>query len=326
MSAPHPSDYRPRAVEVTTLGEALVVLDPVSRGPLRHVGAFEKRLGGAEVNVAVALARLGHGAAWAGSLGDEEFGHEILAFLRGEGVDVSAAALDPESPTGVYFKEHRALDRLRVYYYRAGSAASRMAPGQFDLDRLLSGKVLHLTGITPALSDGCRELVEELIDAARERGVTVSFDANVRWRLFGEHDPGEVLSSLISRSDLVFLSEEEAELLLGCAGPDAVMEAARERGLGAVVVHGETGAFAVENGELAEESSKPVVPVDTVGAGDAFVAGFLSGRLRGWSLSRSLRLANTCGACAVTVPGDATSMPTEADALSLLDDLYAVER
>src|ERR671932_1548190 len=103
-------------IEVATLGEAMVVMDPLSRGPLRHVGTFVKRVGGAELNVAVGLSRLGHRVSWAGRLGDDEFGEEILAFMRGEGVDVSQASLDARAPTGLYLKERRALGQLRDYY------------------------------------------------------------------------------------------------------------------------------------------------------------------------------------------------------------------
>jgi 2-dehydro-3-deoxygluconokinase len=138
-------------LDVTTLGEAMVVMDPLSAGPLRHASNFEKHVGGAEQNVAIGLSRLGHRAGFAGALGDDEFGGEILAFLRGEGVDVSRVALDPEAPTGLYFKERRALGQLRVYYYRAGSPASRMRFEDLDLDYLLSGSFVHLTGITAAL-------------------------------------------------------------------------------------------------------------------------------------------------------------------------------
>ena len=132
--------------EVATLGEALVVMDPVAPGPLRYVEGFRKRVGGAELNVAVGLARLGRRASWAGRLGEDEFGAEVLAFLRGEGVDVSGVSLDPGAPTGVYFKEQRALGALRVYYYRAYSAASRTRFENLELEQLLSAEVLHLTG------------------------------------------------------------------------------------------------------------------------------------------------------------------------------------
>ena len=215
-------------LQLTTLGEALVVMDPVSRGPLRHVGGFEKNLGGAELNVAVGLSRLGHRAGWAGRLGDDEFGNEILAFARGEGVDVSRTRLDSEAPTGLYFKEWRALGQLRVYYYRAGSAASRMRFDELDLEYLLSGEILHLTGITAALSESCHDLIERLLSAANERGVTVSFDVNVRRLLFEGRDPRKVLGPLAARADLLFLSDDEADLLFGGSDPDSLKEARRD--------------------------------------------------------------------------------------------------
>jgi 2-dehydro-3-deoxygluconokinase len=311
-------------IEVATLGEAMAVMDPLATGPLRHVGTFAKHVAGAELNVAVGLSRLGHRVGWAGHLGDDEFGKEILAFLRGEEIDVSAAGVNPEAPTGLYFKEKRALDRLRVYYYREGSAASKMRSEDLDLDYLLSGEILHLTGITPALSESCRGLTERLISAANERGVLVSFDANVRWRLFGKLDPREVLGPLVARADLLFLSDDEAELLVGGNQPNTI----RREGLSAktIVVHGAKGAFALDGDEVAEKESYPVEEVDAVGAGDAFVAGFLSGRLRGWSTGDCLELANACGACAVTVPGDAESMPFEEEAFALVSGTSGEER
>jgi 2-dehydro-3-deoxygluconokinase len=309
--------------EVVTLGEGLIVLDPDRAGPLRSVAGFVRHFGGAEVNVAVALARLGHRSAWAGGLGDDEFGHALLAFLRGERVDVDAAHLDPEAPTGLYIKERRALERLQVHYYRAGSAASRLRYDDLDVDRLLRARVLHLTGITPLLSDAGAELTERLSATAVQRGVTLSFDANVRWRLLGERDPRALLDRLFERADLLFCSDEEAELLLGTR--DAAELAALGRGQ-TVVVHGDHGAYAVEPGGVTRAQSHRVTAVDTVGAGDAFVAGFLSGRLRGWDTAGCLALANACGACAVTVPGDAESMPAEPEVLSLLGRERARER
>lgn len=313
-------------LQLMTLGEALIVLDPLSRGPLRHVGGFEKNLGGAELNVAVGLSRLGHRAGWAGRLGDDEFGKEILAFARGEGVDVSGATLDPEAPTGLYFKEWRALGQLRVYYYRAGSAASRMRFEEADLEHLLSGEILHLTGITSALSEGCHDLVERLFSAADERGVTVSFDVNLRWRLFEGRDPRKTLAPLAARADLLFLSDDEAELLFDGSDPGSIREARRDIRAETVVVHGAEGAFAVEEAGVFEKAAYKVDVVDTVGAGDAFVAGFLSGRLRGWSTEECLDLANACGACAVTVPGDLKGLPTNEEVLALMHGRPGTER
>jgi 2-dehydro-3-deoxygluconokinase len=313
-------------LQLTTLGEALVVMDPVSRGPLRHVSGFEKNLGGAELNVAVGLSRLGHRAGWAGRLGDDEFGKEILAFASGEGVDVSRTSLDSEASTGLYFKEWRALGQLRVYYYRAGSAASRMRFDELDLEYLLSGEILHLTGITAALSESCHDLIERLLSAANERGVRVSFDVNVRRLLFEGRDPRKVLGPLAARADLLFLSDDEADLLFGGSDPDSLKEARRDIRAETVVVHHAKGAFAVEESGVSAKAAYPVKVVDTVGAGDAFVAGFLSGRLRGWSTEECLDMANACGACAVTVPGDLKGLPTAEEALALRRGRPGVER
>jgi 2-dehydro-3-deoxygluconokinase len=309
--------------EVATLGEGLIVLDPDSAGPLRSVAGFVRHFGGAEVNVAVALARLGHRSAWAGGLGDDEFGHAILAFLRGEGVDVEGARLDPDAPTGLYIKERRALDRLQVHYYRAGSAASRLRYADLDVDHLLRAPLLHLTGITPSLSDAGADLTERLSAEAAQRSVTLSFDANVRWRLLGDRDPRALLGGLLERADIVFCSDEEAELLLGSSDAAELAGLEREQ---TVVVHSDHGAFAVEPSGVTQAPGHDVRAVDTVGAGDAFVAGFLSGRLRGWDAAACLALGNACGACAVTVPGDAESMPAEPEALSLLSGERAQER
>jgi 2-dehydro-3-deoxygluconokinase len=313
-------------LQVITLGEALIVFDPLSKGLLRHVETFTKRLGGAELNVAVALARLGHHAGWAGAVGADEFGREIVAFLRGEGVDVTRAHLDQKAPTGLYFKERRALDRLRAYYYRAGSAASLHRFEDLDVDYLLSAEILHLTGITPALSEGCRDLIERLMDLAIVRGVPISFDSNIRWRLFNGRGPRETLAPLLARADLLFLSHEEAELFLDGSDPESTRKFRENVRAEVVVVHSPSGSFAVDRHGVTEKAAYPVEVIDTVGAGDAFVAGFLSGRLRGWDLGKSLELANACGACAVSVPGDAASMPTEDDALSLLHNRRVIER
>jgi 2-dehydro-3-deoxygluconokinase len=309
--------------DVATLGEGLIVLDPGTTGPLRSVGSFVRHFGGAEVNVAVALARLGHRSAWAGALGDDEFGHAILAFLRGEQVDVGGARLDAGAPTGLYIKERRALDQLQVHYYRAGSAASRLEYDELDVDRLLRAPLLHLTGITPALSNAGEELTERLTAAAAERGVTLSFDANVRWRLLGVRDPRELLAGFLERADLVFCSDEEAELLLGSSDPEELSASSRDQ---TVVIHSAGGALAIEPSGVTHAQGHDVRAIDTVGAGDAFVAGFLSGRVRGWDTAGCLALANACGACAVTVPGDAESMPAGHEALSLLGGRQARER
>lgn len=325
--------------EVTTVGEALAVLTPSSRGALRSVRSFESGVGGAEANVAVALARLGHRAGWSGRLGGDELGAGVREFLRAEGVDVSRTELDSEAPTGLYLKEFRARDALRVHYYRKGSAASRTSPGDVDLDWLLSGEIVHLTGITAVLSEECHELVHRIAEEANRRGVDLCFDANVRRRLLEGRDPVQTLTPLMRMADLVFLSDDEAELLLDARGPEEVALAARDLRAHTVVVHGAERAFAVgtpsgglgvdsesKEPEISEARTIPVTVVDPVGAGDAFVGGFLAGRLRGLDNRRCLELANACGGCAASLPGDAESMPYAEDVATELGGEMRSER
>jgi 2-dehydro-3-deoxygluconokinase len=168
--------------------------------------------------------------------------------------------------------------------------------------------------------------VERLLAAAAEREITVSFDANVRRLLFPGRDPAAILGPLAAGSDVLFLSDDEADLLVGGHDPETV-EAARVRmGVGIAVVHRSDGAFAVEDGGLSRAAAYPVDVVDVVGAGDAFVAGFLSGRLQGADTEECLDIANACGACAVTVAGDAEGLPSAEDVLELRGRHVGIER
>ena len=299
-----------KVMEVLTLGETMAVMNPFHAGPLRFVHNFEKRIGGAESNVAVGLNRLGHSSGWVGRVGDDEFGREVMAFVRGEGVDVSRVAVDPIAPTGLYFKERRGVSDVHTYYYRSDAAASRMSFEDLDLDYLLSGRFLHLTGITPALSDSCHDLIQRLLSAASKSETTVSFDVNIRWGLFNDRDPRKTLAPLAAMADIVFLSEEEAKFLFDGDDPFTIEKVLQSTRAQTIVVHQASGAFAVEEDGITERQAYPVEVVDTVGAGDAFVSGFLSGKLQGLPVEECLDIANACGACAVTVPGDVEGLPT----------------
>jgi 2-dehydro-3-deoxygluconokinase len=331
MTLTHPTPIRggkrdERSVEVVTLGEALIALQPEPSGSLRDTDLLRRHVGGAELNVAVGLARLNHRAAWTGWVGDDEFGRIVLDVLRKEAVDVSRARVVPGAWTGVYFREIRPRDRLRVHYYRSGSAACRMDPSALDVDFHVSGGILHLTGITAALSDTAARVVTELAGEARRRGVTVSFDANLRWRMLGQRDPARLLSEALDQADVIFLSDEEADALIGGHEVRDAQRFLERKGEGQLVVHAASHAFAVDGAGVNELAVERATVVDPVGAGDAFVAGFLAGRLRGLPSQDCLRMANGAGACAVSTRGDAESMPREEDLQALLQGTAGVER
>jgi len=298
-------------LDVVTMGETMIQMTPKQSGLLRHARTFERYVGGAESNVAIGLARLGHETGWMSRVGADEFGAHVQATIRGEGVDTSQVIRDEEAPTAVYFKEQRRADHTRVYYYRDGSAASRLAPSDLDPDYMGQAEYLHLTGITPALSDRCREATWEALRIADEEGVAVSFDPNVRRKLWSEAEARTTLRDMLPHVHTVLTGEGEAALLTGEDTPAAAARALHALGPSQVVVRlGAEGALGLSDAGLERRGAIEVEAVDVVGAGDAFTAGYLSGQLRGWSLGRSLRLGNVAGGLATTVRGDCEGIPT----------------
>ncbi|MCX4984903.1 sugar kinase [Streptomyces sp. NBC_00572] len=304
-----------RRPALVTLGEAMAVVAATEPGPLATGAPLRLGWAGAEATVAIGVSRLGHRAAWTGRVGDDAAGAMVLAGLRAEGVDVSTAGTDPAVPTGLLLRERRTADRLRVSYYRAGLAGSRLAPEDLDEAQLTGARILHVTGITPALSGTARAAVEHAVALARAAGVTVSFDVNHRERLWSRTEAAEVLAELLPYADIVFAGPEEAALFVPEETPERMARALTRLGPGqAVLKLGAGGALvATADGELHVRPAVPVTAVDPVGAGDAFVSGYLAAALDGSPVEERLHLAALCGAFAVSVPGDWEGLPRRAE-------------
>jgi len=300
-----------RPCDVVTLGETMVLLWPTGTTSLEDATTYERSLGGAESNLAIALARLGLRPRWISRLGDDPFGRYTRATLEREGVIVDAP-LDTGAPTAVFFKERIAQGPRRVYYYRRGSAASRMEPTDLTPAQFAGARLLHLTGITPALSDGCAATVDHAITLARAAGARVCVDPNVRPQLWPEPAAGvAALHALMARADLVLLGDEDAAYLFPGLSETAILGAVRALGPRVVVLKlGARGARAMVEGEDASVAPYPVAVVDSVGAGDGFDAGFIVGLLRGDPLSRCLALGARVGAASVATTGDWEGYPT----------------
>lgn len=298
--------------EVVTFGETMVLLNARDRRPLRHTTEFVKQHAGAESNVAIGLARLDRDVAWFGRLGADPHGEFVECAIRGEGVDVDAAARDPEAPTGLMFKERRRAGEERVFYYRHGSAASRLAPGDVPRDLVTGADYLHVTGITPALSASCREAVFEAVDLAKEAGVLVSVDPNLRLKLWeDEAAMVETVLDLIASADVVFPGIGEGETLVGTDEPRQVADEIRSVGPDVVAVKlGGQGAYVAGPDVGQRVPAYEVEPVDEIGAGDGFVAGFLAARLAGDDLVAAARQGNAVGALVTTAVGDVEGLPT----------------
>lgn len=307
-------------VDLLTIGEALVSLR--SAGPLTAGGPLTPHLAGAESNVAVGVARLGHRAAFAGRVSADELGLFLLRQLRAEGVDVAYVVRDPHRPAGLMFLERRTADLTRVIYQRAGSAGSALTVDDLRPALAAGARVLHLTGITPALSDSARAATEWAAGTAARAGALVCLDVNHRTKLWSRDVARAVLAPLAGHASVVVASHDELDLV-GEPGADepAVVAGLLDRGVSTVLVKlGGDGARAYTREGRVEAAALPVTALDTVGAGDAFTAGYLSGHLDGLDLPGRLRRAVTVGAFAVAGQGDWETLPRR-DELSLLDGL-----
>ncbi|MGI8316711.1 sugar kinase [Halobacillus mangrovi] len=298
-------------MDVITLGESMVLFSPKSSGLMRYASDFSAKVAGAESNVAIGLSRLGHKAGWISRLGEDEFGTKIHSFVRGEGVDVTQVHFDQSASTGLYFKEKITANELRVNYYRKDSAASRMSPADLDEAYLAKAKFLHVTGITPALSEDCYETVLTAIDYAKRNGVTVVFDPNLRRKLWEEDRAKEVIRELAKKADVVLPGIDEAEFIFGPLTPESLAQAFYEQGASKVVIKlGKKGAYALSEDEKGFVEGFPVDEVvDPVGAGDGFAAGCLSGLVDDLEWKEAVRRGNAVGAMATMVEGDVEGLP-----------------
>lgn len=314
------------------LGESMVTFLPARPGRLADVPSFDRAIGGAESNVACVLAAAGHTARWVGRVGADGFGDHLVERIARYGVDVSSVRRDPDRPTGVYFRTagDRGTGAHEVAYYRTGSAASAMSVDNVDLAAARAGRVLHLSGITAALSGECLELMRELT-APRPGRPLISFDVNYRPGLWRDAPHGaRVLLELARRADIVFVGDDEARDAWGLHGGRAVLRALPEPAIvvvkqgrgGATAFDRETGGTEDADGTATIVRAPEVDVVAHVGAGDAFAAGFLSATLRALPVRSRLRHGHLFAAAALTAPGDLAAPPAldHADRLTGLDD------
>jgi 2-dehydro-3-deoxygluconokinase len=337
--SPAAADAADTPVDVVCLGESMVTFLPARPGRLADVPAFERTIGGAESNVACALAAAGHTAKWVSRVGSDGFGDHLVEAIGSYGVDVRAVRRDPVRPTGIYFRtaDDRAADGHEVLYYRAGSAASAMSPATVPYRDLWGARILHLSGITAALSDDCLALMRDLVSRpspdhhpSSSRSAAplpdgpgrplVSFDVNHRPGLWRNAAGPSVLLELARGADVVFVGEDEAEAAWGVRGAAAIRDALPEPDV-LVVKLGKGGAVVMERADAAGEVfddgdgvatlvRPPTVDVVApAGAGDAFAAGFLSATLRGLPMRDRIRHGHLMAAAVLTVPGDLTRPP-----------------
>ncbi|MFD1936339.1 MULTISPECIES: sugar kinase [Nonomuraea] len=288
-------------IDVYTMGEALGV---VSSGRVRHDSEAGLDVGGPELTLAIALARLGHQVSFLGKVGADELGARITTVLRGEGVDVTDMREDGTAPTGLLLKESRVGHDPRLTHYRTRSAGSRLSPGNVPIDRIAACRLLHVTGVTPALGLDPREAVETAVGAAMTAGVPVSMAVDylpALWPSLSEAE--EVLGELARKSSILFVRQDELDLVKPALTADRQV----------VVTRGAKGASVRSGGVRYDAPALSVPVVDTMGAGEAFVAGYLSAVLEGLTAQERLARGTMLGAAAVTSASDWQGLPTRAE-------------
>ena len=289
-------------------------------GALELVETFRKRTAGAETNVAIGLARLGLKVGWASRLGTDSMGRYLLAAMTAEGIDCSHVRCIAEMKTGFMLKG-AVTDGTDppVEYHRKGSAASHMGVEDIDREWMFGARHLHATGVFAAVSASTLQVTQETMNAMRHSGKTVSFDPNLRPTLWSSTDVmRNAINDLASRADWVLPGIGEGRLLTQKDTPEEIAHFYRQRGAKLVVVKlGAHGAYFDGEAGSGFVDAFPVVKViDSVGAGDGFAAGLISGLLDGRSVPEAVQRAAWVGACAVQVVGDSEGLPTRSQLLA----------
>lgn len=292
---------------------SLMVADEVK--PLKEVEHFTRYVCGAEVNFSVGLSRLGHSVAYVSRVGKDPFGEHIRDFLADNQIDNRLVAVDEEYLTGMQLKAKAAEgeDPL-VVNFRKNSAFSHFRPEDIDGIDWTGVRHVHVTGISAALSESCREAAAKLMDMAKAKGVRVSFDPNLRPALWPDKkEMVRVINALAAKADIVLPGVGEGETLMGSRDPEKIADFYLGQGSKAVVVKvGAKGSFVkTSDGESFQSPGFHVEHVvDTVGAGDGFAVGTISALLEGLSLKEAARRGAAIGALAIMVAGDNEGLPT----------------
>ncbi|MCJ1909862.1 sugar kinase [Planococcus ruber] len=312
---------------VFTLGDALITFNPSETGPLRYVPSFTRKVGGAELNFAIGCARLGLNIKWASRLGGDEFGRVIYNFARGEGVDLSEVEFVENYPTSLNFKEIREDGSGKTFYYRYQSPILTMEPSDITEDMFQGVDLIHLTGVFLAIDSKNLDIVKRVLEIAAEKAIRISFDPNIRLKLWTLDQAKAAYMEILPSVDILLTGLDEIEMIIGESTDQALEQCAKDFNIEQLVIKdGGNGARVYQNGAWHKKEAFPVNPIDTVGAGDGFDAGYVYATLHGYSPEEALEFANGVGALVTTVSGDNEGLPYLEEVTALIRKEKVVER
>jgi 2-dehydro-3-deoxygluconokinase len=303
--------------EVVTFGEAMIRLSPPNFRRLEQARSLDLFVGGAELNTAVGIARLGHTSAWVSRLTRNPLGRLIANHAREGGVSTEHVVWTDDDRVGVYFVEFGAAPRASsVLYDRKNAAIAGIKPGMVDWKAAFTGtQWFHVTGITPALSGSAAETTREALQAARAAGVQTSIDLNYRVKLWSQADAGKWMAEFMQHTDVLITTEEDIERVFGMKGKDyedVAGQVAKRFGLKVVAItirenplvwKNTWTAMAYRDGKVFRTRTYEVEIVDRLGAGDSFAAGFIHGSLTG-DLQHAVDFGVAASALKHSIPGD----------------------
>lgn len=310
--------------KLVTIGETMVSFVPQTPAPLRFGASFAMRIAGAESNTAIGVSTYGHSVSFISRVGNDGFGQYILRMLRADGIDVSGVLTDAKHQTGLMFKEPLSSQKTGVHYYRNDSAASSLTPKDLDEALIQRAQILHFTGITPILSRSCLETIYAAVEIAKAGNTLVSFDPNIRFKLWNGQDYKELMRDFICRADIILTGRDEASYLYDIDEIDKLhhklsTDCASLRYL--AIKDGETGAWVSDTDKLLFVPAANCNCVDSIGAGDAFNAGFISGILGNEPLERCASIGAIFGARATETTGDTEGFLTKKEVDAILNNL-----
>ena len=314
----------PPATEVVTLGEAMILLLAAEGTPLSAATTFTRSVAGAESNVAIGLSRLGHRVAFYGCVGADIHGQVVIRTLRGERIDIRRVREVRDATTGLILRDSPSGRPINVAYHRHNSAGTYLNVDDIDREQLAGARLLHITGITAALSDSARAAIETAADIARDAGLTVVLDPNIRLRLAPIERWRQIIDNLTRRADVVLAGADELDLLCADRANSGWF---LSRGAGRVVIKdGIAGAVETDGTNNFQVPAYPVQVADPVGAGDAFAAGWISGWLRGQDPATRMAEAAAVASCAVAVRTDIDGLPDAATRACVVNRSADVDR
>ncbi len=315
-------------MDVITIGDGMIAMCPIQKGPIIFSNTFERKVGGAEFNVAIGCSRLGLKAGWISRLGNDDFGKHILKTARGECIDISEVKLVDGYQTSVYFREVLSDGASRSFYYREKSPTSTMKLEDLNEEYFKSAKILHITGVFPSISNNNQNIILEAVKLAKKLNLMVSFDPNIRLKMWTKEEMRGFIEKVLPSVDILLIGDEEVEILLKDSNIEKAIETFHSYGIGKVIVKkGAKGAIGSDGKNIYEVSAiKPKAVIDTVGAGDGFAAGFLTALLKGETLENCISFANAVGSLVVGVEGDNEGLPYYEDVLVHLGQSKKIER